>query len=77
MNVPDSVLIAGWNQPSPVSATQEYGRTWIGTNSSAVLSVPSAVIPLERNYVMNVHHADFREIVFGPSRPFSFDTRLK
>ena len=77
MDVPDSVLTAGWNQPTPIPTTQEYGRTWITANSSAVLIVPSAVMPLERNYVLNVRHPDFRKITFGQSEPFPFDPRLK
>jgi RES domain-containing protein len=77
VDVPDSVLTAGWNQPTPIPATQEYGRTWITTNGSAVLSVPSAVMPFERNYVLNILHPGFREIAFGPSEPFPFDPRLK
>jgi RES domain-containing protein len=77
VGVPDSVLAAGWNQPTPIPATQEYGGRWITANSSAVLIVPSAVMPLDRNYVLNVLHPDFRKIAFGPSEPFPFDPRLK
>jgi hypothetical protein len=39
MGVPDSVLAAGWNQPTPIPTTQEYGGTWVTANSSAVTSV--------------------------------------
>jgi RES domain-containing protein len=77
MGVPDSVLAAGWNQPTPIPTTQEYGGRWITANSSAVLIVPSAVMPLERNYVLNVLNAAFRKITFGQSEPFPFDPRLK
>ena len=77
MDVPDARLIVGWNKPIPTPETQEYGRMWIAANTSAVLSVPSAVIVLERNFVLNVRHPDFGKIVFGPSEPFHFDPRLK
>jgi len=77
IGAPDSVLTTGWNQPTPMPATQEYGGTWITAKSSAVLIVPSAVMPLERNYVLNVLHPDFRKITFGQSEPFPFDPRLK
>jgi hypothetical protein len=73
MDVPGAVLTAGWDQPIPILATQEYGRTWIAAGSSAVLRVPSAVEPKEWNYVLNVLHADFHGIAFGPSVPFHFD----
>ena len=77
MGVPDSVLTAGWNQPTPIPVTQEYGGTWITANSSAIMIVPSAVMPLERNYVLNVLHPDFCKIAFGQSEPCPFDPRLK
>jgi hypothetical protein len=43
---------------------------------SAVLSVPSAIIPKERNYLINPEHADFPQIQMQPSKPFVFDERL-
>jgi RES domain-containing protein len=41
-----------------------------------VLSVPSAMVPEERNYLLNPAHAGFRKMTFGPARPFSFDPRM-
>jgi RES domain-containing protein len=43
---------------------------------TAVLTVPSAVIPRERNVILNPAHADFRRIVIQTPEPFSFDPRL-
>ena len=77
LEVPDNVLIPGWDQPIPIAATQEYGRQWIANSRSAVLRVPSVVVKSEWNYVLNVSHREFREIRFGPSEPFQFDPRLK
>lgn len=31
-------------------ALQEIGRAWLDSGRTAVLSVPSAVVPAERNY---------------------------
>ena len=44
--------------------------------SSAVLSVPSAVTPEERNYLINPEHEHFRSVDVGSSRPFQIDLRL-
>ncbi|HZP41975.1 MAG TPA: hypothetical protein VFD84_10765 [Candidatus Binatia bacterium] len=38
--------------------------------------MPSAVVPEERNYLLNPAHRDFRRIAFGAPRPFSFDPRV-
>jgi RES domain-containing protein len=55
----------------------QIGTEWLEQRVSAVLSVPSVIIPEERNYVLNVAHPDFKHIEFLPSKPFQFDPRLK
>jgi RES domain-containing protein len=77
IDVPDTVLTDGWDRPVPIPATQQYGRTWIADGGSAVLRVPSVIVPREPNYVLNVLHPDFLQIVFGPSEPFFFDPRFR
>jgi RES domain-containing protein len=52
------------------------GSNWVARNESAVLSVPSAIIPIERNYLLNPAHADFARIRIRPPQPFGFDARL-
>ena len=65
-----------WNQyPSPLS-TATAGDEWVLSESSAVLEVPSAVIPIETNYLINPSHGDFRKIAIGKPEPFEFDSRL-
>lgn len=73
--VPDSDLPEGWNQPFIIAATQDLGMKF--HPKTAVLSVPSAIVMEERNYVLNPAHADFQHIQFLSSRPFRFDVRLK
>ena len=41
-----------------------------------MLSVPSAVIPRERDYILNPTHPDFARIRFASPEPFYFDDRL-
>jgi RES domain-containing protein len=61
--------------PAPAGLTS-IGRRWLDAGATPVLSVPSALIPEERNYVMNPGHADFRRCVVGLPAAFSFDPRL-
>ena len=78
IEVSPSELPQGWNDPgAPVDFTQRRGARWISEGISAVLKVPSAIIPLAWNYVLNVAHPDFGNIEFQPSEPFRFDPRLK
>jgi RES domain-containing protein len=42
-----------------------------------VLTVPSAVIPQELNYLLNPGHADFKRIRVSKPEAFRFDPRLQ
>jgi RES domain-containing protein len=69
-------LPADWRTyPAPPSLAL-IGERWLRASKSAVLSVPSVVIPNERNFVLNPAHADFARLVFNPPEPFSFDPRM-
>ena len=52
------------------------GERWLQESKSAILSVPSVVIPIERNFVLNPTHADFATLTINRSEPFSFDPRM-
>ena len=83
--IPDSVAIdtvrsadlpANWFAASPVAALQDIGEDWLEIGATAILKVPSAVVPDEWNYLLNPQHADFRKIAVAPPEPFPFDRRL-
>jgi RES domain-containing protein len=65
-----------WNARAPTDATRDLGTAWARALVTAVLSVPSGVIPRERNYLLNPAHPDFARIRFGSPEPFYFDDRL-
>jgi RES domain-containing protein len=52
------------------------GTVWIKQKISAVLRVPSVVIPRESNYMLNPEHPDFSRIVIEGPLAFQFDLRL-
>ena len=62
--------------PAPI-ALQEIGNRWIAECRSAVLQVPSAVVPAETNFLLNPKHPDFRRVVIAPAAPFELDSRLE
>jgi len=72
-----AALPPGWNAPLSPSSTKDIGTAWAVGKGSAVLSVPSAVIPRERNYLLNPNHFDFSQIRFSAAEPFRFDPRLR
>jgi RES domain-containing protein len=61
--------------PAP-PALQQVGDDWVAAQRSAVLRVPSALVPQESTYVLNPRHRDFSRARLGPSEPFRLDVRL-
>jgi RES domain-containing protein len=69
-------LPADWRTFPPPPALARIGEQWLRASRTAVLSVPSVVIPHERNLVLNPTHREFARLSIGRSEPFSFDPRL-
>jgi RES domain-containing protein len=67
---------ADWRQNPPAPSTQRLGDEWIARGKSAVLRVPSALVPRESNYVLNPRHPDFSTIRVGEPEPVTMDPRL-
>lgn len=85
IEIPDSLSITsmsvadlptGWDSNPSLDATRDIGTAWANGLSTAVLSVPSSVIPRERNYILNPAHPDLARIKFCDPEPFYFDDRL-
>lgn len=69
-------LPIGWDSGTILGATQRIGDDWLAKGTSAVLAVPSAVVPYELNYVINPQHLDFPKISIGTPQSLVFDSRL-
>lgn len=61
--------------PAPVGLAA-LGDHWLDSAASAVLEVPSAVVGLESNYLLNPEHRDFRKVSIGSAQSFRVDPRL-
>lgn len=59
-----------------VAETRDYGDAWLASLSSLALSVPSRVIPLERNVLLNPRHPAMAIVTVALTEPFVFDDRL-
>ena len=63
-------------EPAPAS-TAEIGDNWLESQSSLALAVPSAVVPRERNYLINPGHTHFQALVDSATEiAFTPDKRL-
>ena len=69
-------LPGNWKDSPPPPSTQAIGAEWVASGRSAVLRVPSVVVPGEFNFILNPAHPDFARIGIGAPMPFPFDPRL-
>ena len=74
--VAPAALPADWRELAARERLQAIGTAWAVQSSSAVLAVPSAVIPAESNYLLNPLHPAFAKIDFGKPQAFVTDLRL-
>ena len=68
-------LPVGWRDNSWPKTVQQIGDEWLSEERSAVLRVPSAVVPSEHNYVINPQHPDFERILREEMDP-DLDNRI-
>lgn len=75
LNEPNKV-IKGWNNITLTASSQQYGSDWLQNKKSLVLSVPSVIIPLERNILINPSHKLISELKILQVAPLEFDRRM-
>ena len=69
-------LPVDWKISPPPDSTRRLGDAWVREARSAVLAVPSIIIPDETNYTLNPAHPDFKKVRIGKPVSFAFDARL-
>lgn len=67
----------GWNTPVATPASREHGTAFLRARRAVALVVPTTVLPLGSNALLNPVHSAFRlNWVSGPF-PFVYDPRLE
>jgi RES domain-containing protein len=69
-------LPANWKADPIPQSVKEVGNRWIKNQDSVILKVPSVIIPVEYNYLINPSHPDFEKVVIHLPQKFAFDLRL-
>jgi len=70
-------LPANWKRRPGPASVRAIGDAWVAAAESAVLQVPSVVVPGESNYLLNRGHRDFARLVVGKPQPYRFDPRVR
>ena len=65
-----------WRTYLGIEDLREIGTNWVREGKTAVLAVPSVVIPNELNYVINPTHSDVHRLKVVSIEAFALDTRL-
>jgi RES domain-containing protein len=66
-----------WRSCTPPASTQAVGDAWVARGQTAILRVPSVVVPVEYNFLVNPVHPDAKRLVIGKPMAFPFDQRLR
>jgi RES domain-containing protein len=67
-------LPTGW--PEHLNATRAVGDEWLDRNRTALLRVPSVIVPHASNWLLNPAHADAAKITIAQVIRAPFDVRL-
>jgi RES domain-containing protein len=71
-----AIVDPGFPRTQHVAVSRAAGDAWLRSASSLGLSVPSRIIPLERNVLLNPRHPGMAEVTVTLTEPFVFDDRL-
>ena len=69
-------LPLNWRADAVPANVRQIGDKWIESGASAVLRVPSTLVPAESNFLLNPAHPDFKKLVIQDAIDFHFDPRL-
>jgi len=69
-------LKVGWEAEPAGRVSVAFGTDWLRSGKSALLVVPSVVVPEESNVLINPNHADAAHITASKTRKWLYDPRL-
>ena len=70
-------LSVGWDATPPGRVSTSFGTDWVRSQSTALLIVPSAIIPEECNVLINPVHPDSAHVTASKVRRWTYDPRLQ
>jgi RES domain-containing protein len=76
IQTPPADWLKRFNEDGSSTAAQAFGEEWFQQKRSAILSAPSALIGIERNFVLNPYHADFAKVAIGAASKLDLDPCL-
>ena len=72
-----AALPKDWRSFPPAPGTQRIGDAWLASGAAVALQVPSAVVPRERNVLINPQHRDAGRLKVLAIEEWGLDPRLE
>ena len=68
-------LPENWQETSAYPRLQKIGQDWLSKCRTPILRVPSSIVPVEYNYLLNPQHPELK-VELEPAIKFKFDSRM-
>lgn len=69
-------LPVGWDALPPSLTSIDFGTAWLQANRTALLILPSVIVPEEPNVLINPAHPQARRIACRKLRKWTYDARF-
>lgn len=69
-------LPEGWDKAGSTSDTRRIGDAWLRSMESLLMEVPSAIMPLESNVLINPAHSRMSRVQILEEHDLMFDMRV-
>lgn len=76
LSIPLSSLPAKWRSITPMRSLCQTGDNWALAKQSLMLKVPSTIMPLENNYILNPAHLDMDLVAVTSITDYEWDPRM-
>lgn len=76
LELPVATLPASWRDEPPTLETMAVGERWVREGKSAILKIPSVLVPAADNFVLNPRHPEAAKVRTDRGEKFSFDPRM-
>lgn len=73
---PANPNLVGWDAEPAGAVSLDAGDQWLANATSALLRVPSIIVPEEWNVLINPTHPDSGKLIMTKVRKFLYDSRL-
>jgi RES domain-containing protein len=77
ISIPLYSLPENWRAGPPLKSLRQTGDQWILNGQSLILKIPSTVMPLEFNYILNPAHQDMTSVSVSSITDYEWDRRMK